>query len=278
MEVKKLSAKYHTDEQTGCLVRYVRSTTEIFGAHCHDYYEIFFVLKGEAHHIINEKEQILREGSILFIRDFDVHNYKRADGEYFEFLNIAFTKETFDALMTYLESGFPKEKLMEAETAPYIQLGQSEKEKLFYAITEINQSRDKKWVKMRMRALILDIFVKYFCGYSQKKTEVPLWLEMTCEKMKKPANFIAGAERMIELSGKSREHVSRSIKKYYGKTLSEYISALRLEYCANLLSASNLSVTDICYECGFDNISWFYKLFSDKFGMTPKQYRKKYER
>ena len=100
---------------------------------------------------------------------------------------------------------------------------------------------------------------------------------MTWEKMKNPANFIAGTERMYEIAGKSREHLCRSLKTYYNITPSELISDLRLEYSVNLLLTSNLSVADICYECGFGNMSWFYRCFSEKYGTTPVKYRKKYE-
>ena len=54
-------------------------------------------------------------------------------------------------------------------------------------------------------------------------------------------------------------------------------SDLRLEHSVNLILTSNLSITEICYECGFENLSWFYKQFVKKFGLTPVEYRKKYE-
>lgn len=79
---------------------------------------------------------------------------------------------------------------------------------------------------------------------------------------------------MYEISGKSREHLSRSLKNYYGVTPSEFIADLRLEYAVNLLLTSNLSVTDICFESGFENLSWFYKQFRQKYGETPADYRK----
>ena len=52
---------------------------------------------------------------------------------------------------------------------------------------------------------------------------------------------------------------------------------LRLGYAANLLLSSNLSATDICYECGFCNLSWFYNAFEEKFEMSPIEYRKNAE-
>ena len=50
---KMLDAKDHVDAQSGCLCRYVRSDTEYFRPHNHNYYELFLVLKGDVCHIIN---------------------------------------------------------------------------------------------------------------------------------------------------------------------------------------------------------------------------------
>lgn len=277
MEPKMLDFRRHVDCETGCLCRYVKSDTEYFRPHYHNYYELFLVLKGEVCHIINKKEQNLCEGQLLFIRDFDIHDYKSADGNYFEFINLAFTKDTLYSLFEYLGEGFPSEKLLNSPMPPVVNLSCREKEKLFYSFTELNGSENKAVVKLKARTLLLNIFTRYFFNYSEKETDIPLWLEMTWEKMKNPKNFIAGTEKMYEISGKSREHLCRSLKSYYNITPSALIADLRLEYSVNLLLTSNLSVTDICYECGFENLSWFYKLFFKKFGMTPVNYRKKYE-
>ena len=277
MDKKMLDYRIHTDTETGCLCRYVKSDDEYFRLHYHNYYELFMVLKGETYHVVNGKEQRLREGQILFIRDFDDHDYKSVDGNSFEIVNLAFTKETLFSLFQYLGEGFPADNLLKAETPPIVNLSQREKEILFYSFMELNQGADKAVVKLKARTLILKIFTEYFLDYEEKKTEIPLWLEMTWERMKNPKNFIAGAERMYEISGKSREHLSRSLKKYYNTSPSALISDLRLEHSANLILTSNLSITEICFECGFENLSWFYKQFVKKFGMTPVEYRKKYE-
>ena len=267
----------HTDPQKGFLVRYVQSDTEYFRPHYHNYYEIFMMLKGNACHIINGEEQLLHPGQLLFIRDFDIHDYKSADGNYFEFVNIAFTKDNFVEMATYLGKVFPAQKLLEAKLPPRIFLSEREKEKLFYSFTELgNYSAENANIKFR--ALLINVFMKYFFDYQDKKSEIPLWLEITVEKMKKPENFVQGSQRMYELSERSREHLSRYMKKYYNFTVHDFINTLKLEYSVNLLMNSNLSVTNICYECGFDNLSWFYKLFESKYKTTPSDYRKTHEK
>lgn len=252
----------------------MRSDTEPFYLHSHDYYELFVVLCGDVVHIINGKEQHLTKGQLLFIRDFDVHNYKSADDEYFEFINLAFTKAVFCELVRYLGKGFPAEDLLKNTFPPLVSLSNDDREKLFYALTSLESGGDKEKTKIRLKFILIQIFMKYFYEYSPNKNNVPVWLEMTYEKMKEPENFVQGIERMYEICPKSREHLCRTFKKYYGITPGEYITDLRLEYSVNLLITSNLTVTDICFECGFENISWFYKAFENKYKTTPLKYRK----
>lgn len=279
MKEKMLDFKIYTDTESGCLCRYVKSDTEYFAPHYHNYYELFMVLKGEPFHVANKKGHILHEGDLLFIRDFDIHEYKSGDGNYFEIVNLTFTKETFLSLADYLGEGFLYKNLLEAEQPPVVNLSPKDKELLFYSLMELNQSVDKKIIKLRARALLIKIFTEYFYDYEKyrkKENDIPLWLEITMEKMKKPQNFIEGTARMYKLCGKSREHLTRCLRKYYNTTPSILVADLRLEHSAKLILTSNLTITDICYECGFENLSWFYKQFIKKFGMTPTNYRKKY--
>ena len=277
MDIKMLDKIKETDKESGCRYRYVRSDTECFCPHCHNYYEIFMVLKGDVCHIINSREQNLMPGQLLFIRDFDVHDYKSADGGYFEFINLAFTKDNLEAMFTYLGSSFPSAELINAKFPPSVVLSEREKERVFYSMTELSGGTDDKaTIKIKLRVLLMNIFMQYFFNYSESKTEIPLWLEMTYEKMKKPSNFIQGIDRLYQICPKSREHLCRSLKKYYNTSPSALVNDMRLEYCVNLLIASNLTVTEICYECGFENLSWFYKVFTNKFGLTPAEYRKRH--
>ena len=219
---------------------------------------------------------MLTEGQILFIRDFDVHDYIRGDDNYFEFINLAFNRETMEAMLAFLGKGFPKDALLGAAYPPMVSLSGKEKEKLSYSFIELTRNSDKDSIKFKTRSLLTSIFSNYFSNYEEQETQIPVWLEIVYEQMKRPQNFILGAEQMYKLSGKSREHLTRCMKRYYDTTPTAFVAGLRLGHAANLLAVSNLKVTDICYECGFENLSWFYKVFAAKYGVTPTEYRKEY--
>ena len=273
---KRLLASKHLDSETGCRYRLVKSVSEHFVPHCHEYYEIFLTLGGKALHFVNGITESVTGGYLIFIRKDDVHDYVNYDGA-FEFVNLAFSEETLEALFGYLGAGFPSEELLKAAMPPVVKLSDHETKSLYLKLAELNTVHltDKARLRTMTRALLAELFTGYFGGAVPhgENGRAPFWLENAYEKMKRPKNFILGKNRFFELSGMTREHASRCLKQHYGVTPSEYVNDLRLSYAANLFLTSDLNATDVCYECGFQNVSWFYSLFTKKFGVTPAAYR-----
>ena len=61
-------------------------------------------------------------------------------------------------------------------------------------------------------------------------------------------------------------------KRHYGQTFVEYLNAQRLEYAKYLLDKGELTVTEVCYACGFNSPPYFSRVFRKSFGLSPQQY------
>jgi signal transduction histidine kinase/DNA-binding response OmpR family regulator len=72
--------------------------------------------------------------------------------------------------------------------------------------------------------------------------------------------------------GMSRVQLSRKVNALIGIPINEYIRILRLKRAATLLSEQFGSVSDVAYEVGFTNLSYFSKCFKEQFGKTPSEY------
>lgn len=72
-----------------------------------------------------------------------------------------------------------------------------------------------------------------------------------------------------------RSNMSTQFNKYYGKTIREYITELRLKDAKSLLKYSNLNVTEIAFSIGFSDANYFSCLFKKAFKISPLAYRKK---
>lgn len=75
------------------------------------------------------------------------------------------------------------------------------------------------------------------------------------------------------LVGMSPVSFSRFFRQRTGRTLSDYIVDIRLGYAARMLVDSSKNISEICYECGFNNLSNFNRTFKSKRNYTPRDFR-----
>jgi DNA-binding response OmpR family regulator/anti-sigma regulatory factor (Ser/Thr protein kinase) len=90
-------------------------------------------------------------------------------------------------------------------------------------------------------------------------------------------NNIASADLTVEFlateTALSRVQLFRKMKAITGCSPSEYIKAIRLEYAADLLKYGDQNIAETAYMTGFSDPKYFSNCFSEKFGMTPSQWR-----
>lgn len=80
-------------------------------------------------------------------------------------------------------------------------------------------------------------------------------------------------EDAAEMVNMSVASFSRFIKKRTGKSFVDFVNSYRIGIAAQELLESNKSISEICFECGFNNISNFNRIFKKKQGCTPGDYR-----
>ncbi|HEY3377824.1 MAG TPA: AraC family transcriptional regulator [Armatimonadota bacterium] len=80
--------------------------------------------------------------------------------------------------------------------------------------------------------------------------------------------------RMLELTKMGRSQFHAVFKAETGTTLAEYVNTLRLTTAEQLLRDSDLSITEIAFRCGFASLSYFYRVFTARFGRPPRAYRR----
>ena len=68
----------------------------------------------------------------------------------------------------------------------------------------------------------------------------------------------------------------RYFKKVTRKTLVDVVTGFRIKHAGQLLTSTEKTVSDICFESGFGNISYFNKVFKNAKGHSPLEYRKLY--
>lgn len=83
---------------------------------------------------------------------------------------------------------------------------------------------------------------------------------------------------LADLVGMSPSSFSRFFRLRTGKTLSSYLIDIRLGNAARALVDTTSNVSEICYSCGFNNLSNFNRVFKSRKGVTPHEFRSMYKK
>jgi YesN/AraC family two-component response regulator len=133
-----------------------------------------------------------------------------------------------------------------------------EESNTFEDITEI-----LKAITERMSGMIFSFHgVRHFSAL--RKAERYIWTHYTRK---------LSLREIAKASGLSAPYFSTVFKEEMGENLSNYLNRLRIEKAAAMLVTTNLPISEIATACGFEDQSWFSKIFKNNTGFTPGKYR-----
>lgn len=239
--------------------------------HSHDFAELFWGVEGKGEHVLNDRKKNIGTGMLYLLRPGDEHAVIASNKCSYAFNNLMFPWWLIENMRDRYDSPILTEwcqndlkKSLEIPLTPILQ-------------AQINLALSDVFMHLNER-LPVEYFLIHLIYELEKQQNIvmlnaPSWLIQLCREIEKPQNFRQGNKIFVKLSGYSYEHVSRKIKEYLGMTPSELLNDVRLKYAAAQLVSSAEEINDIALDCGFQSLSYFYALFSKKFGITPRAYR-----
>jgi AraC family cel operon transcriptional repressor len=239
--------------------------------HCHDFHELFWVVQGRCVHYINGEQRRLAAGTLVLVRAPDRHGFSVEPGETVGFTNIAFHRETWDYLCRrYFDSDKDVFRARPAAAREF-SLSTAEYDSVEAAARELER-------RPRSRAAIEGFLLNLLYKHAEKPhgtvaQELPPWLAEACRTIGEGKNFQEGTPMFARLAHRSPEHVAREVRRHLGKTPTDIVNEARMAFAARRLSSSEDKIIDIASECGVENLSHFYRLFEQRYGTTPRNYR-----
>lgn len=252
---------------------YIYNASTPVTPHYHNFYEFFLIRSGSIIQNINGSSTKIDSFSLYFILPGDKHSFKNTQDASANLTNIAFSAETYGRLVGDLELDALSELSTDKRLIKQIDSYRWEVIiKKANALLNQKQIASKKLKFAIFNSILLDVIMLFMEEKAVTKN-IPNWLSSACSRMQEKANYLLGLRRFIELSTKTQEHLSRELRKYYGVTPTAYINDIRLEESALLLLNTDMSITDICFEVGFENIPYFLTLFKKRYDLSPSKYR-----
>lgn len=248
------------------------SVSETYHIHTHDFYEIFYVVKGRAVHNINGFSECCVSGTAELIRPRDCHEYSFINHYDMELFSIGIAEEIMSEIIDFTE--LSADKINNGEFPPQITYPPSMAEKLTAELSKIGTITDPQKKRSYAKSVISRLILE-MTETNPSPVKIPYWLENLITEMNKRDNFVVGLERMLELACVSQNHLNREMKKHFGLTPTEFINSKRVLYASELLAENKQSVMEICGICGFETPSNFYSNFRKVFDCTPNEFKKR---
>lgn len=264
----------------------VRTNTRFvhFPRHTHNYIEVIYMCSGTTHHVIDGNDVFLQEGEVLILNQKAEQEIYPA-GENDVAVNFIILPEFFDYSLKMMgeENNLLRDFVIdclkgENDAADYIHFKvadilpvQNLLENLIWSIWH-KQSNKRSINQITMGLLFLQLMNhtdRMETGSGSRQQRMMFHVLGYVEEHYRDGE-------LSELAGLLHYDLywlSKEIKRITGKNYTELVQEKRLNQAVYLLEHTTMSVMDIGMSVGYDNISYFHRIFRKRYGMTPRRYR-----
>lgn len=245
--------------------------------HDHDFFEIFYLLEGSILHSLNGEVSQLQAGDILFLNPEDVHSFLREEGNECRHRDIIIRPEFFQTACNYISptffSDYVNNRIPKKATLSTVKI--DELEQTLNKLSSLPETQ-AEFIMMSVRVIIAELFGLIISNSAKSNTNYPIWFQDLLTRFNDPTYIKEGLNSILENLFYTKEHVCREFKKHFGITMTEHLNRQRLDLAANLLSYTDKPVLAISMELGFSSVSYFNKIFKNRYSLSPLQFRKKH--
>ena len=256
-----------------------------FPLHFHDELELNFIYNGKgAKRIVGNNVELIDDYDLVLLGPGLMHGWFDGDckSEKIKEITIQFHKDLFDekllqknqlSLIRNMLALSAQGILFDKETAKKVakNLNRINESKGFASVLEFMFVLHELSVSDNYRVLSSDTFNKTSRSYSQNN-RLDVVLDYVTKNFERDITLLEAAKQM----NMAETSFSRFFKRTTGITFSEYLIDVRIGHVTRLLIDTQKSIAEIAYECGFNNISNFNRIFKQKKGCTPKEFKEGY--
>lgn len=255
-----------------------------FPKHKHNYIEFNYVYQGQLTQIIDKKNINLKKGELIFLNQYITHEIE-ASGEEDIIINFIIRPEFFD----YIVSLLGNENIISKFLLTTLYTDYDDGEYLYFKVAERKDIQDlveKIIIELYNPSIMSKASIKLLVGLLlvelvKNSQDIEIYSVDNYEKLLIIQSFKYIDEfykeaNLFEISKKLNQphyKLSKLIKKHTKMTFKELLQEKRLSKASELLKLTEYSIVEIIELIGYENLTYFYKIFKDKFGMTPKEYR-----
>ena len=257
-----------------------------FPAHRHNFVEVLYVCEGSLTNIIDGKKVVVNKGELLFLNQFTKHEILKAGQNDIainfmvlpEFFDVAYSMTgndnmLADFLVNVLRQDEERGEYLHFKVAEVLQI-QNLLENIIYSLVNGEENRERinqttmvlifmylvesvQYVEMRLPNQYENMISMTTLDYIEQKYRTATLTEL-CTRLHLPMHVL-----------------SKMIKKSTGFNFKELLQRKRLNKAVELMCETDLPISDIIAAVGYENNSYFHRVFKEHYHMTPRVFRVK---
>lgn len=256
-----------------------------FPLHYHGEVELIHVSEGKGVITINLKPYVVTAGTIAFISPGILHSMEQFQGQPFVYRNIIFDlkmvlsyisdESTLNTLLPIIANKLYFPVIIDKQN-PLNTL-------LTVYINTMQQIHDTRLPGYELAIKAQIMLMIYLLTSNNLMLTDKYYLKSSVSKLKKVLTYISGHyEESISIQdaasvyGSSPSDFMRFFKNTTGSSFIHYLNDYRLNIAQEQLLTTSCSILEIAVNAGFNNLSYFNRMFKNKFHESPSSYRKKY--
>jgi len=255
-----------------------------FPKHRHNFVEVIYMCQGQTTHIIDGNQVVLKTGELLFLNQNAVQEILPAREQDIavnfiilpEFFDTAFHMmgEEENSLRDFLISCLRQDNqfgnYLHFQVADVLPI-QNLVENMVWTLLN-NQPNKRSINQITMGLLFLQLMHHTDRIRSSAQSMEQKLIFQVLKYIDE--NYRDGElTELARLMGYDVPWLSRTIKRCLGRTYKELLQIKRLNQASFLLQSTRLPITDICAAVGYDNTSYFHRIFREYYHMSPREYR-----
>lgn len=257
-----------------------------FPKHKHNYIEFNYVYQGSLTEIIDDKKIILKKGELIFLNQYITHEIQASKEEDI-IINFIIKPEFFDYILGLLEN----DNIISRFLITTLYTNYEEGEYLYFKVA------DNKEIQNLVEKIITELYTPSIMSKATIKLLVGLLIvELVKNSQDVETYSVDNYEKMLiiqclkyidefyregnlfELSKELKQphyKLSKLIKRHTKMTFKELLQEKRLSKAVELLKFTEYPIVEVIDLIGYENLTYFYKIFKTKYKVTPKEYREK---
>lgn len=251
--------------------------------HFHNTYELYYLEEGQRYYFIGNQTYLVKAGDVVLIKPDQIHKTSMAGESYHSRILLQIDGELMKPVLK--ACGLGGMDTVYGEDAVILSIPEEKRQgilQLLHGIYRETAEKQKNYmagVKLKVAELLLEL-TRYqkTNQFWQENQKAQTWKH---QKVHEVAAYLMNhpetGESLEELAKRffiSKSYLSRIFREVTSFTVNEFKNVSRIKKSQQLLASSDYSITEISDVLGFENLTYYERVFKKYSGMTPLKYRK----